>query len=235
MENETVAVISDIHANRPALEVVLDDIEDREIETIFCAGDIVGILGWNQWTVEKIQDVSDQTVFGNHDARMRPDFAYNPSFPAARDEMMIVSEQLDADHIEWLSGLPDRIATDSYIIAHSRPVYKRDPGYPCHGFAQGDYGVRPRDFTAYGSHIGDRVAMMGHTHEQHGLDCSKFPGQSGTMINPGSVGAPWDSDAYYATVNIQTQSYDLHRCEYDNSRVKDRLADLGCPVGKYDQ
>jgi len=234
MEHETIAVVSDIHANRPALEVVLDDIEDRDIETIFCAGDIIGILGWNEWTVNTIRDIADQTVFGNHDARIRSDFAFTPSFPAARDEMALVAEQLNDEHIEWLSSLPDRIATDTYILSHSRPVYQRDPGYPFHGFAQGDYGVRPRDFTAYGSHIGDRVAMMGHTHEQHGLDCSKFPGQSGTMINPGSVGAPWDSDARYATVNLNTQEYDLHQIEYDNSRVRRRLDDVGLPVGKYD-
>ena len=36
------ALISDIHGNLEALEVVLDDIKKQGIEEIFCLGDIIG-------------------------------------------------------------------------------------------------------------------------------------------------------------------------------------------------
>ncbi|MCK4848790.1 MAG: metallophosphoesterase, partial [Candidatus Heimdallarchaeota archaeon] len=38
----TIAVISDIHANLPALQAVLADIHSRKVNRIFCLGDIVG-------------------------------------------------------------------------------------------------------------------------------------------------------------------------------------------------
>jgi diadenosine tetraphosphatase ApaH/serine/threonine PP2A family protein phosphatase len=149
--------------------------------------------------------------------------------------MRVVTEQLDSDAIEWLSNLPDRVETPSYILAHARPVYQRDPGYPYHGFAQGDYGVPPKDATRLGPHLDGKMALLGHTHEQHGVDCSKFPGQSGAVVNPGSVGVPWYKDARYAVVDTETQEFDLHRVEYDTSRVEAQLEAQGTPAGKYSE
>ena len=38
---DKIAVISDIHGNKSALEAVLSDIHSRNISRIFCLGDIV--------------------------------------------------------------------------------------------------------------------------------------------------------------------------------------------------
>lgn len=234
MSNETAVVVSDIHANRPALEAVLDDMPDHDL--FLCAGDLCGILGWNDWVVDTIRGQADYVVFGNHDARVREDFAYAPSFPAAHDEHALVTEQLDEDHITWLNSLPERVTLDlgaGVILAHSRPFYFRDPGYPFHGFAQGDVGLTPREFTRVGPHLDGQSAFVGHTHDQHAVSCDKFQGQSGLVLNPGSVGVPCYEGAEYAVVDLETQEYDLRRVGYDTSRVEYRLAEQGNPIGKY--
>jgi len=227
-------VVSDIHANRPALEAVLSDMPDHDV--FVCLGDMVGILGWNDWVVDMIREQADHVVFGNHDARVREDFAYAPSFPAAHDEHALVTEQLDEDHIVWLNSLSERITLDEgagAIFAHSRPFYFRDPGFPFHGFAQGDTGLTAREFTRVGPHLDGRAAFVGHTHDQHAVQCDKFEGQSGLVLNPGSVGVPWYEPARYAVVDLETQEYDLRQVEYDEGRVEDRLEAQGNPVGKY--
>jgi predicted phosphodiesterase len=234
MSNETAVVVSDIHANRPALEAVLEDMPD--VDLLLCAGDMVGILGWNDWVVETVRDECDHIVMGNHDARVREDFAFAPSFPAANDEMALVTEQLDEDHITWLNNQPERVTLDEgagVVLAHSRPFYFRDPGYPFHGFAQGDTGLTAREFTRVGPHLDGRAAFVGHTHDQHAVQCDKFEGQSGLVLNPGSVGVPWYEPARYAVVDLETQEYDLRSVEYDTTRVEDRLEEQGNPVGKY--
>ena len=231
MEHETIGVISDIHANIVALDAVLEDMPP--VETIVCCGDIIGILGSNHECVQLVQDECSDVVLGNHDARVRPDFAYNPSFPSARDEMGLVAEQLTERDVDWIAGLPDRVETDQFVLAHARPFYYRDPGYPCHGFAEGDYGIRPRDFTRVGPNLDGKVALLGHTHEQHALDCSKFEGQSGLVVNPGSVGVPWDGMAEYATVNLDTHEYDLRSVEYDTQLVRERIEEVGLDVDAY--
>lgn len=227
-----VAAIADVHANRPALEAVLDDMPS--VDSLWCVGDIVGILGWNGWTVEAVREHCDHVVFGNHDARVRPDFAYAPSFVAARDEHRVVTEQLETEQVSWLAQLPDRVETDTVVMGHSRPFYFRDPGYPCHGYAEGDRGTPPRDFTTVGPHLDEgQVALMGHTHEQHAVRTTRFQGQNGIVVNPGSVGVPWYEPAEYAVIDLDTFDVDLCSVEYEYDQIEERMDEQDTPVGKY--
>ncbi|MCA9399224.1 MAG: metallophosphoesterase family protein, partial [Candidatus Omnitrophica bacterium] len=49
-----VAVLSDAHANLPALEVVLKDVEDQGIEEIWYLGDFVGYGPYPQKVVDRL-------------------------------------------------------------------------------------------------------------------------------------------------------------------------------------
>lgn len=231
MKNTTALVVADLHANLPSMEAVLDDAPAYDL--LIVAGDVIGILGWNSEIVDLVRDKADHVVMGNHDCRVREDFAYAPSFPAARAEHEIVTEQLGADQIDWLNGLSDRISTDRFVLAHSQPFYRRVPGYPHHGFAEDDRGLMPGEVTEIGPYLDGRAAFVGHTHEQHAVDVSKFPGQDGLVLNPGSVGSTWYEDACYAVVDLDTHQYELHEVEYDTHLVRERLAELGHPVGSF--
>ena len=37
-----IGLISDIHANYPALEAVMADMQDQQVERIICLGDVIG-------------------------------------------------------------------------------------------------------------------------------------------------------------------------------------------------
>ena len=229
-----ITAIADIHGNGPALDAVLAQPEVQDSDYIYCAGDIIGILGFNDTVVETVRDECREVVYGNHDARVLPTHAYAPNFPAAQDEMEITTSQLGEAHIEYLSRLPERISKPRFVLAHARPFFFRDPGYPLDGFAQGDRGMGPKEFTRIGPHLDGRTAIIGHTHEQHAVNCDRFEGQSGLVVNPGSVGVPWFSEAQYATIDLDTQEYSLHSVEFDNDAVEERLTELGHPPGKYD-
>jgi predicted phosphodiesterase len=60
-----VGLISDIHANLPALEAVLDDMPP--VDDIICVGDIVGYNPWPRECLERVRAVSSFVVQGNHD------------------------------------------------------------------------------------------------------------------------------------------------------------------------
>jgi predicted phosphodiesterase len=38
------AFLSDIHANITALEAVLDDLQQQNVEAVYCLGDLVGLI-----------------------------------------------------------------------------------------------------------------------------------------------------------------------------------------------
>jgi predicted phosphodiesterase len=65
-----IAIFSDVHGNLPALEVVLNDIEQRGIHQKFCLGDLVDFAPWGNEVIEKIKSLNIPCLMGNHDERI---------------------------------------------------------------------------------------------------------------------------------------------------------------------
>ncbi|MGC9315138.1 MAG: metallophosphoesterase family protein, partial [bacterium] len=61
------AIISDIHSNLPALESVLEDIEMRGADEIFCLGDIIGYGANPRECLVLVREKCTRVVAGNHD------------------------------------------------------------------------------------------------------------------------------------------------------------------------
>lgn len=62
-----LALFSDIHANLPALEAFFEDLEKREIDSIYCLGDLVGYNIWPNEVIEEIRKRNIPTIAGNYD------------------------------------------------------------------------------------------------------------------------------------------------------------------------
>ncbi|MEM5776432.1 MAG: metallophosphoesterase family protein, partial [Anaerolineaceae bacterium] len=64
-------VISDIHANLPALEAVLADAAEQGYDAAWCLGDLVGYGPCPNECIDTIRDLPDLVcLMGNHDAAM---------------------------------------------------------------------------------------------------------------------------------------------------------------------
>src|SRR5439155_26343080 len=61
------ALISDIHANLEALEVVLDDIKTQGVGEVFCLGDIIGYGPNPRECIDLVMAHCQVTLLGNHD------------------------------------------------------------------------------------------------------------------------------------------------------------------------
>ncbi|MBA3761542.1 MAG: metallophosphoesterase family protein, partial [Gemmatimonadales bacterium] len=62
------ALISDIHANLPALEAVLDDVGLRDVGATYHLGDLVGYAPWPDETVALLRQRAISGVAGNYDS-----------------------------------------------------------------------------------------------------------------------------------------------------------------------
>lgn len=225
-------VISDIHGNKKAFQAVyMSLMGDHDVDEIIFCGDAVGILGWSLHTVYMVDGVCDHIVFGNHDARVREDFGYAPSFPAAYDEHAIVTEDLTEDAIGVIESWPERIETDDFIVAHSWPKKTQKEDQSVHGFQQHDYGVTPKRVTKAGKYANGKYVFLGHTHEQFEQSLDKFEGLSGRVVNPGSVGVPWHGTAQYAVVNTGDDTVSLESVEFDNDAVEEKLNEWDEKIG----
>jgi predicted phosphodiesterase len=71
------ALISDIHANLPALGAVLEDIGHREgIGAVYHLGDLVGYATWPNEVVETLAAAGIAGVAGNYDSTVGTDYKH---------------------------------------------------------------------------------------------------------------------------------------------------------------
>lgn len=65
-----IALLSDIHANLPALQAAMESIDKHEPDAIYCLGDLVGYNVWPNEVVSIIQQRKIATLAGNHDLKV---------------------------------------------------------------------------------------------------------------------------------------------------------------------
>ena len=71
------ALISDIHANLPALEAVLADLESRRgVDVTYHLGDLVGYAPWPNETVALLRKRRTPGIAGNYDSTVATDYKH---------------------------------------------------------------------------------------------------------------------------------------------------------------
>ena len=206
-----VGVISDIHSNVVALEAVLEDMPP--VETVICAGDVVGYNPWPAEAVAEVRSRSIPTVQGNHDRKVArgTNFAGNRM---ARAGVNLARERLSEGELDWLGSLPTerRLFDDRVRVVHGHPDDPDRYTYP------EEFGPDLLD--------GELFLVMGHTHVQH---VERTP--HGIVLNPGSVGQPRDRDprAGYAVLDLEAHTAEAHRVEYDIDAVAEGVMEAGLP------
>ena len=200
------ALISDIHGNLEALEVVLDDIKAQGITEIFCLGDIIGYGPNPRECIDRVMENCKVTLLGNHDqgAMFDPD-GFNIG---AERAIFWTREQLESptDRDEQRAALgvpgraaPDRTASDPFLFVHGSP---RNP-LSEYIFPEDIYNHRKMERLFQ---LVERYCFQGHTHvpgvftegfqfyAPEEIDNEYTLGDGKLMVNVGSVGQPRDGD-----------------------------------------
>jgi predicted phosphodiesterase len=172
-----LAVISDVHGNRWALEEVLRDIAGKEIHDIVNLGDcFYGPLD-PKGTADILIPLGLPTVRGNED-RLITDAG--PKSPT----LHFVRRRLRPEHVEWLKTLPPTaVAFDDFFMCHASPG--RDDEYLLQVVSPA--GVSNRDPGSLAdalSGVSAAVVLCGHDH----VPASANTGDGRLVVDPGSVG-----------------------------------------------
>jgi len=100
-------VISDIHANLPAIEAVLA--AAPQYDTVWNLGDVVGYGASPNEVVELARKLEGIVVRGNHDRACCGNFKYREYLdfnPTARYAISWTQKARRAENTKWLSRLP---------------------------------------------------------------------------------------------------------------------------------
>ncbi len=182
-----LAVISDIHANLPALEAVLADIRARSVDSTVNLGDCVAGPLWPRETWELLTSLRLPTVRGNHDR-------YLNGRPLDRQPLVdrFVHPLLTEAQRQALFDLPATINLDGNVLAvHGTPA--NDSTYLTEEPLSGRLAPAPRELLIerLGAAMGRAVVLCGHSHRQSVTQVAGGP----LILNPGTVGCPVFADA----------------------------------------
>jgi predicted phosphodiesterase len=211
-----IALISDIHANLPALEAVLADMPS--VDRIACLGDVVGYYPDGNDVCSRLRVLDAVMIRGNHDA-----YVIGALEPARERRAVYLTdwtrETLEPTHLDWLRGLPVSAELScgdiTVTLRHANPWDEERYLYP-------DSPLIENLHLRAGS-----ILAVGHTHRP----MTRRLGD-GLLINPGAVGQPRDCNPLgsYAILDLPSGDVSIRRVPYDVSAYQRRLTALGLPT-----
>ncbi len=233
------ALISDVHANLPALEAVLADLDRRgDVDVVSHLGDLVGYAPWPNEVVDLLHKRAIVGISGNYDSTVATDAKHC----GCRYEDPL-QEALSHQSYAWtlahvteatkarLRALPFRIDL--------RPLGGHASG-PTVTLVHGNHALntvyvtedRSDEFLAkLGQSIGARrgdVVAFGHTHKpwQRVVEGIHY-------VNTGSVGRPKDGDrrAGYVVLSVDASEVrvEFRRVDYDVERAAGAILESELP------
>jgi predicted phosphodiesterase len=238
------ALISDIHANLPALNAVLADIAHEDVAATYHLGDLVGYAPWPNESVARLRNADIHGIAGNYDSTVGTDYKHcGCRYEDARqEELSHLSFAWTKLHAStqtkrYLAALPFRLDIRPSGGHASRPTIILVHGTPTLNTVYWTED-RPDSFCLQmagiaGAKAGDLICF-GHTHKpwHRAIDGIHF-------VNTGSVGRPKDSDwrAGYVVLDVSEADprVEFVRVEYDlDAAVRGiRESELPADFGEY--
>lgn len=234
------AIISDIHSNLQALRMVLDDIERRRVETVYCLGDIIGYGPEPAECLDLVAERTKAALCGNHDhAVFYEPMNFNISAErAAFWTRTAIDEEQDAEqrNKRWrfLGSLNPRMEIDGMVFVHG------SPRKPINEYLfPDDVYTNPGKLLSNFERMEQMTCFCGHTHvpgvfvddpyfeppEELGASSRYAIGSEKVIVNVGSVGQPRDRDPRAAYVIVHGDEVEFVRVEYDIEVTAKKIRD----------
>jgi predicted phosphodiesterase len=233
------ALISDVHANLPALEAVLRDIAERPgVDATYHLGDLVGYAPWPNEVVALLRKESIEGISGNYDSTVGLDYKHcgcKYEDPKQEEQSHLsfawTKKHSSVETKAYLAALPFRIdlrplgghaSGPTVVLVHGTPtlntVYWTED-------RSDDFCLKMARLA--GLEAGDVIAF-GHTHKPWHRIVGGIH-----FVNTGSVGRPKDGDwrAGYALLDVTADDVRVQfvRVDYDVDAAIRAILDSDLP------
>ena len=212
-----LGLLYDVHGNLPALEAVLADAETAGVDRWLLGGDYALFGAWPAETVGRLRGLDASWIRGNGERwTASPQEAPEPVRGAVERNRDLLGPAL----VDELALLPETWREGATLACHGSPVSDVRSFQPDPAEDEGELlSDVPQDLSRL---------VFGHTH----LAFRRQAAEGLELVNPGSVGMPFDGDhrAAYAVVDGDG-SVAHRRVAYDYrasaDAVRERLGDAG--------
>ena len=243
-----LAIISDIHANHPALDSVMEDIKNQNVDGIYCLGDLVNFAGWDNEVINLIRFHNIPCVQGNHDEGIgwnKESFPFSFSNKAKEEfglaSIKRVNETITEPNRKFLKNLPSAIKLEFHIakqhikiaFVHANPSNNLDYIQP---------ETSDTELKKLLEKVDADVLLMGHTHKPFHRKLTYENKENQKVfrhaLNVGSVGKPkhGDNRACYVTMEVNENTaldnpesfhIEFHYIKYDVEKVIRKIKEIG--------
>ena len=199
-----VLIISDIHGNLAALDAIRE-----EADKVFCLGDMVNYGPYPRACLERVRDLTDGVVRGNHDNAISRDVDCGCSikYKELSDAGKIYTKGiLNKDEKDYLANLPVTLHTKingtEFLFSHG------SPGGDMYKYLRPDVSQKELEDELKDIHAD--IVFIGHTHLPMVRRIHDI-----IVVNPGSVGQPRDGVPMASYAVWEDGSISIKRVPYD--------------------
>jgi len=208
------ALLYDIHGNLPALEAVIADAQAEGADEFVLGGDYALAGARPVECVKLIEKLTGAWIRGNTD-RWLEDPSDAPDDDLLHHMIEYCRGELGSGRVEELFNLPASNSMDGALVCHASPhddmlTFNPEP-------TEGDHQLL--------ANTEEEIVFFGHSHIQFQREAEG----GHLLVNPGSVGLPFDGDrrAAYALWR-GGRDVELRRVEYDSDgyvqQIRKRMA-----------
>lgn len=234
-----IAIISDIHGNLEALQVVLDDIKAQKITDIFCLGDVIGYGPNPRECLAIAMKEFRWTLLGNHEqAVIGEPIGFNPK---AMQAVLWTRERLkdpqfpaeENDKLwQYISGFPTHKEEGKHLYVHASPLEPTTqyilPIDAMNGELMNEVFAKVKNY-AFGGHTHVpgifterlRFISLSETDYRYQLGADKV------LVNVGSVGQPRDGDNRACYITLDGNDLEYRRLDYDFETTRNKIYNSG--------
>ncbi len=219
-----VAALYDIHGNLPALEAVLQEIRQAEVDRIVVGGDVVpGPMTRESLAGLLDLDIPVQFIRGNGERELLAQMAgAEPGIPERfRESVRWVAQQLQPEYEPLLAAWPETLRIE--IRGLGEVLF-------CHATPRNDTEIftrlTPEDrLLPVFERLNVSLVVCGHTHMQFDRIVGKI-----RVVNAGSVGMPFgEPGANWLLLGPDVQ---LRHSHYDLTKAAERIRATQYPLAQ---
>jgi diadenosine tetraphosphatase ApaH/serine/threonine PP2A family protein phosphatase len=226
-------ILSDVHGNLEALEVVLAHLQAQGVDGYAFLGDAVGYGANPNEVCNLLRPLVAMAVMGNHDAAVSGRMDYADYYEAARHALDWATSQLSDENHDWLKDLPFKAKNDVMEISHGAPIAPELFDYLFTAEQVVDLLDSYDELAA--------VTFIGHSHLTISFELKpdqvtpimaaeiQLKPDAKYIITVGSVGQPRDRDPRSCCGIFDTEKrvFNYHRLEYPRELTRQKIISAG--------
>jgi predicted phosphodiesterase len=233
------AILSDIHSNLEALQVVLADAKEQNCTHYVCLGDIVGYGPNPKECLEIIQGLNCPTVMGNHDEYCATDLDLTGFNPMAANAIRWTRAELSEEEKAWLRNLKYVRIVEAFTIVHATLDLPEKWAYVFDKLAAASSFSYQHTAVCFNGHTHVPVAFIRSERGIQDGKYSKFKIEVGRkyFVNVGSIGQPRDRNprAAYVIFDLVNNIIEMRRLDYDLATTQKKIHAAGLPASLADR